>query len=83
MAEDRTRLEVAEVDMGGCRSYKYKKVGEKKGVDWRMAKSQGRRRRRMAKKPLKYLRNTSAKKMKKSGKKCLRYIETGLFCFYP
>jgi hypothetical protein len=37
-------------------SYRYRNVGEKKGVDWRMAKSQGRRRRRMAKKPLKYFR---------------------------
>jgi hypothetical protein len=43
-------------------SYRYKNVGEKKGVDWRMAKSQGRRRRRMAKKPLKYFREENEKK---------------------
>jgi hypothetical protein len=65
MAEDRTRFGVAEADMGGCRSYRYKKVGEKKGVDWQMAKSQGRRRRRMAKKPLKYLREENEKKRQK------------------
>jgi hypothetical protein len=43
-------------------SYRYKNVGEKKGVDWRMATSQGRSRSGMAKKPLKYLREENEKK---------------------